>query len=218
MSSGAPRHWAMFYRWQHRVECYGLDGIHPRRQYARPGRPVELAPETERLLVSVAVSAATWGAGRIAAYVGRRWGLRVAPSTVQRALRRAGLATRRQRLTILEHHALQTAGLLTDPAAALARAARPHASRRASRAGRSGLPGYFLASVSSPTRSQRTVPLTHAGITNPLPLAAPRDGQPIRRFETTRRVVKPGLRAFSGAIYFPRAVRLQKRSGPPWGA
>src|SRR5215467_7644951 len=32
------------------------------------------------------------GAGRIAAYVGRHWGLRVAPSTVQRALRRAGLA------------------------------------------------------------------------------------------------------------------------------
>jgi transposase InsO family protein len=62
----------------------------------------------------VAVSAATWGAGRIAAYVGRRWQVRVAPSTVQRALRRAGLATRRQRLTVLERHALQTAGLLTE--------------------------------------------------------------------------------------------------------
>jgi len=60
------------------------------------------------------VSAATWGAGRIAAYVGRRWQVRVAPSTVQRALRRAGLATRRQRLTVLEHHALQTAGLWTE--------------------------------------------------------------------------------------------------------
>ena len=35
-------------------------------------------------------------------------------STVQRALRRAGLATRRQRLTVLEHRALQTAGLLTE--------------------------------------------------------------------------------------------------------
>src|SRR6267142_2367384 len=104
---------ALFYRWRQRVERYGLDGLHPRRHRARPGRPVELAPETERLVLSVAVSAATWGAGRIAAYVGRRWGLRVAPSTVQRALRRAGLATRRQRLTILEHHALQTAGLLT---------------------------------------------------------------------------------------------------------
>ena len=98
---------ALFYRWRQRVERYGLDGLHPRRHRARPGRPVELAPETERLVLSVAVSAATWGAGRIAAYVGRRWGLRVAPSTVQRALRRAGLATRRQRLTILEHHAFE---------------------------------------------------------------------------------------------------------------
>ena len=38
----------------------------------------------------------------------------MAPSTVQRALRRAGLATRRQRLTVLEHRAVQTAGLLTE--------------------------------------------------------------------------------------------------------
>ncbi len=104
----------LFYRWHHRLERYGLDGVHPRRHRARSGRPVELAPETERLLLSVAVSAGTWGAGRIAAYVGRHWGRRVAPSTVQRALRRAGLATRQQRLTVLEHHALRTAGLLTE--------------------------------------------------------------------------------------------------------
>ena len=104
---------ALFYRWHHRLERYGVDGVHPRRYQARPGRPVELAPEMERLVLSVAVSAATWGAGRITAYVGRQWGLRVAPSTVQRALRRAGLATRRQRLTVLEHHAVRTAGLLT---------------------------------------------------------------------------------------------------------
>ena len=103
---------ALFYRWRQRVERYGQDGVHPRRYRARPGRPVQLAPETERLLLSVAVSAATWGASRIAAYLRHRWQLRVAPSTVQRALRRAGLATRRQRLTVLEHRALQTAGLL----------------------------------------------------------------------------------------------------------
>ena len=75
---------------------------------------MQLAPETERLVLSVAVSAATWGASRIAAYLRHRWQLHVAPSTVQRALRRAGLATRRQRLTVLEHRALQTAGLLTE--------------------------------------------------------------------------------------------------------
>jgi len=104
----------LFYRWRRRLERYGQDGVHPRRHRARPGRPVQLAPETERLLLSVAVSAATWGASRIAAYLRHRWQLRVAPSTVQRALRRAGLATRRQRLTVLEHRALHTAGLLTE--------------------------------------------------------------------------------------------------------
>src|SRR4030095_77280 len=78
------------------------------------GRPVQRAPETERLLLSVAVSAATWGASRIAAYLQHRWQLRVAPSTVQRALRRAGLATPRPRLLVLEQRAVQTAGLLTE--------------------------------------------------------------------------------------------------------
>jgi transposase InsO family protein len=105
---------ALFYRWRKRLDRYGLDGVHPRRHRARPGRPVQLAPETERLVLSVAVSAATWGACRIAAYLWHRWHLRVAPSTVQRALCRAVLATRRQRLTVLEHRALQTAGLLTE--------------------------------------------------------------------------------------------------------
>jgi len=105
---------ALFYRWRQRLLRYGQDGVHPRRHRAHPGRPVLLAPETERLVLSVAVSAATWGASRIAGYLQHRWRLRVAPSTVQRALRRAGLATRRQRLTVLEHRALQTAGLLTE--------------------------------------------------------------------------------------------------------
>ena len=40
--------------------------------------------------------------------------VRVAPSTVQRVLRRAGLATRRARLTVLEQQAARTAGLLTE--------------------------------------------------------------------------------------------------------
>ena len=105
---------ALFYRWRQRLERYGPDGVHPRRHQARPGRPVQLAGETGRLLLSVAVSAATWGASRVAAYLQHRWQLRVAPSTVQRALRRAGLATRRQRLLVLEHRAVQTAGLLTE--------------------------------------------------------------------------------------------------------
>src|SRR5258705_2884683 len=105
---------ALFYRWRQWLERYGQDGVHPRRHRARPGRPVQLAPETERVLLSVAVSAATWGASRIAAYLRHRWQLHVAPSTVQRALRRAGLATRRPRLTRPAHPPPQTARLLTQ--------------------------------------------------------------------------------------------------------
>ena len=73
------------------------------------------------------------GRERIAAYLRHRWQLRVAPSTVQRALRRAGLATRRQRLTVLEHRALQTAGLLTERTRRSAVAAPSTASRAMSR-------------------------------------------------------------------------------------
>src|SRR5258705_13346492 len=105
---------ALFYRWRQRLERYGQDGVHPRRHRARPGRPVQLAAETERLLLSVAVSAATWGASRIAAYLHHRWQLPVAPITVQRALGPAGRATRRHQPTLLEHRALRTPGPLTE--------------------------------------------------------------------------------------------------------
>ena len=104
----------LFYRWRKRFERYGVDGVHPRRRGARRGRPVQVPAEIERLVLSVAISTATWGCGRIAAYLTRTWRLRVAPSTVQRVLRRAGLATRRARLTVLEQEAARTAGLLTE--------------------------------------------------------------------------------------------------------
>ena len=90
---------ALFYRWRQRLQRYGQDGIHPRRHRAHPGRPVQLAPETERLLLSVAVSAATWGASRIAAYLRHRWQVRVAPSTVSSVDR-----TRDDRRLTLELH------------------------------------------------------------------------------------------------------------------
>ena len=59
---------------------------HEQRHQAQAGRPVQLAPETERLLRSLALP---------------------------RALRRAGLATSRQWLLVLER-VLQTAGLLSE--------------------------------------------------------------------------------------------------------
>src|SRR5881409_2843525 len=101
----------VFYRWRNRLERYGVDGVHPRRQLAQAGRPVATAPEVERLVLAIAISAATWGCRRIAAYLARTWRVRLAPSTV---LRRVGLATRRARLTVLEQQAARTAGLLTE--------------------------------------------------------------------------------------------------------
>jgi transposase InsO family protein len=104
----------LFYRWQHRLSRYGIDGLHPRRLRARPGRVPQLPPQVERRLLAVAIAEATWGAQRLAAYAQRLWRLRVAASTVQRLLRRHGLATRRQRLLVLEHHSAHDAGLLTQ--------------------------------------------------------------------------------------------------------
>ncbi len=104
----------VFYRWRQRLERYGVDGVHPRRQRARAGRPVATAPEVERLVLGIAISAATWGCRRIAAYLARIWRVRLAPSTVQRLLRWVGLATPRTRLTVLEQQAARTAGLLTE--------------------------------------------------------------------------------------------------------
>ena len=79
----------LFYRWRKRFERDGVDGVHPRRPGARRGRPVQVPAEIERLVLSVAISTATWGCGRIAAYLARTRRLRVAPSMVQRVLRPA---------------------------------------------------------------------------------------------------------------------------------
>src|SRR5262244_4137832 len=104
----------LFYRWQYRLSRYGVDGLHPRRLQARPGRAPQLSPAVERRLLAVAIAEATWGAARLAAYAQRVWRLRVAASTVQRLLRRHGLARRRQRLLVLEHHSARQAGLFTE--------------------------------------------------------------------------------------------------------
>lgn len=104
----------LFYRWRRRLERYGTEGLHPRQLRAQPGRPRQLALPVERLILSVAVSEATWGCARLAAHLAHRWGLPVAPSTIQRLLRRQGLATRRRRLLVLEHHSARAAGLLTE--------------------------------------------------------------------------------------------------------
>jgi transposase InsO family protein len=104
----------LFYRWQQRLAVYGVDGLHPRRQCARPGPLPQLSPQAERQILAVAIAQATWGCRRLAAYVARWWRLSVAPSTVQRLLRRHGLGTRRERLLVLEHQRARETGLLTE--------------------------------------------------------------------------------------------------------
>jgi transposase InsO family protein len=104
----------LFYRWQKRLSLYGVDGLHPRRQRARPGPAPQLTPQAERQIVAVAIAEATWGCRRLAAHVARWWRLTLAPSTVQRLLCRYGLGTRRERLLVLEHHSVRHAGLLTE--------------------------------------------------------------------------------------------------------
>jgi transposase InsO family protein len=104
----------LFYRWQQRLSRYGVDGLHPRRHCARPGPLPQLPPHTERQILAVAIAQATWGCRRLAAHLARWWRLSVAPSTVQRLLRRHGLSTRRERLLVLEHQSARQTGLLTE--------------------------------------------------------------------------------------------------------
>ena len=104
----------LFYRWQKRLSRYGVDGLHPRRQQARPGPLPHLPPHAERQILALAIAEATWGCRRLAAHVARWWRLTLAPSTVQRLLKRHGLGTRRERLLVLEHHSAREAGLLTE--------------------------------------------------------------------------------------------------------
>src|SRR5256885_9880708 len=77
----------VFYRWRQRLERYGVDGVHPRRQRAQAGRPVATAPEVERLVLAIAISAATWGCRRIAAYLTPTWRVGPRPRTPLRVRR-----------------------------------------------------------------------------------------------------------------------------------
>jgi hypothetical protein len=63
------------------MERDGVEGLHPRRTHGRRGRPVQVAPEAERLVQSVAISAGTWdAAGSLAIWPGR-WKPEVRPYT-----------------------------------------------------------------------------------------------------------------------------------------
>jgi len=104
----------LFYRWRRRFEQYGPDGLHPRRVTARRGRPAQVAPHVERRVLGLALAWPTWGCRRLAAQLSHDAQIRLAPSTIQRLLRRWSLGRRRDRLAVLEQRAVKTAGLLTE--------------------------------------------------------------------------------------------------------
>lgn len=51
----------LFYRWKKRVRHYGIEGLHPRRTAARPGRRPQLDSTKERKIVAMALSWPAWG-------------------------------------------------------------------------------------------------------------------------------------------------------------
>jgi len=106
----------LFYRWRKRYLAYGRDGLHPRRLGPRRGRPPLLSVQAERAILALALAWPTWGPVQLADQLRRleHGGLRIAPSTIYRLLRRMGLQTRWERLAVLEAHSAQAAGLLTE--------------------------------------------------------------------------------------------------------
>ena len=120
---------SLFYQLRQRFQRYGPDGLHPTRRRGRPGRPPQLDATVERQVLALALSWPTWGPRQLSDQLALR-GLRVAESTVYRALRRQGLGTRQQRLGLLEAHSATRAGLLTQRTRKQLEKARPTPSSR----------------------------------------------------------------------------------------
>ncbi len=118
-----------YYQLRQRFLRYGADGLHPKHRRGRPGRPPELEAVVERRILAEALAQPAWGPQRISDQLGMQ-GIRVAPSTVYRALRRQGLGTRKQRFGLLERHSASRAGLLTERTRRALQKARPTPSRR----------------------------------------------------------------------------------------
>ena len=120
---------SLYYQLRKRFLRYGPDGLHPKRRQGRPGRPPQLDPMVERQVIALALAWPSFGPQQLSDQLAMR-GIRVARSTVYRALRRHGLGTRRERLGILERHSAQHAGLLTERTRRELQKARPTASQR----------------------------------------------------------------------------------------
>lgn len=103
----------LFYRLRRRLEQYGPDGVHPKRQTARRGRPPTVPVQTERRVIALALAWPTCGPQWYSDQLARE-GVSLAPVTIWRLLRRQRLGTRRARLAVLERASAVTTGLLTE--------------------------------------------------------------------------------------------------------
>jgi IS30 family transposase len=119
---------SLYYPLRDRYRKYGADGLHPKYRRGRPGRPPALDAQIERRIVAEALAQPAWGPQRISDQLALR-GIRVAPSTAYRALKRHRLGTRTQRFGILELHSAAKAGLLTERTKRTLEKVRPTPSR-----------------------------------------------------------------------------------------
>ena len=76
----------LFYRWRERYLAYGADGLHPRHEGPRRGRPPLLSAQDERAILALALAWPTWGPAQLSNQLRRpeHGGLRAAPSTIYR--------------------------------------------------------------------------------------------------------------------------------------
>jgi Helix-turn-helix domain len=99
----------LFYRLRRRPEQYGPDGVHPKRQAARRGRPPAVPVQTERRVLALALAWPTcgpqWYSDQLAGE-----GVAIGAVTIWRLLRRQQLGTRRARLAVLERVSGATTG------------------------------------------------------------------------------------------------------------
>jgi len=103
----------VFYRWRSRLKQYGVDGLHPTRRSASRGRPPALSLQDKQSILALAVGYPARGP-LFYAYLLAQQSRHLSPSTIYRALKRAGLGTRVERMALLERHSARRAGLLTE--------------------------------------------------------------------------------------------------------
>jgi Helix-turn-helix domain len=101
-----------FYALRKRLQQYGPDGVRPKPQKGRPGRPLQVRVEDERRILALAIAWPTRGPQWVSDELGRD-GHRIPATTVWRVLVRHGLNHRSARLVVLEQQSAAR-GLLTE--------------------------------------------------------------------------------------------------------